>query len=275
MDTKQIAQQALQISQTGKLPTDKGEIDFLDKQTVAQNNTVLYRPDELAQLYANDNKLGNGHLKLSVTHESSQQAIYRLIVKEQKSGVCLLNFASAKNAGGGFLSGAKAQEEDLCRSSGLYLCQLTQPDYYEINRKQKSMLYTDHIIYSPNVPFFRVNKEVLLDDVFLCSVITAPAPNAGVHLQRCPDDTKSIEETLIRRANYVLTVAKEQGHKIVVLGAWGCGVFKNDPVQVAKIFNDCLKQEKFKNFFDEIVFAIYDTSKTLKVLTAFENEFNL
>lgn len=59
----------------------------------------------------------------------------------------------------------------------------------------------------------------------------------------------------------------------MVLGAWGCGVFKNDPVQVAKVFNDCLKQEKFKNFFDEIVFAVYDTSKTLKVLTAFENEF--
>ncbi|UYZ82230.1 TIGR02452 family protein [Moraxella bovis] len=172
-----------------------------------------------------------------------------------------------------FLSGAKAQEEDLCRSSGLYLCQLTQPDYYEINRKHKSMLYTDHIIYSPAVPFFRVNKETLLDDIFTCSVITAPAPNAGVHLQRCPNDTKSIEETLIRRANYVLSVAKHQGHKIVVLGAWGCGVFKNDPVQVAKIFNDCLKQEKFKNFFDEIVFAIHDSSKTLKVLTAFESEF--
>lgn len=274
MKVKQIAQQALQISQTAKLPTNKGEIDFTDKQKFAEQNTQLYRPNELAELYENDKETGNHQLTISVTHESTQQAIYRLIVKEQKANVCLLNFASAKNAGGGFLSGAKAQEEDLCRSSGLYLCQLTQPEYYEINRKQKSMLYTDHIIYSPNVPFFRVGNETLLNNVFLASVITAPAPNAGMHLQRCSDDTKGIEETLIRRTNYVLSVAKHQGHKILVLGAWGCGVFKNDPVQVAEIFAKCLAQEKFASFFEEIVFAIYDNSKTLKTLTAFQNQFN-
>lgn len=275
MNTKQIAKEALHISQTGKLPTNKGDIDFTDKQKFAKLNTVLYRPDELAQLFASDNQIGNNNLTISVTHESSQQAIYRLIVKEQKTKVCVLNFASAKNAGGGFLSGAKAQEEDLCRSSGLYLCQLTQPEYYDINKKYKSMLYTDHIIYSPDVPFFRVNQEMLLDDVFCCSVITAPAPNAGVHLQRCPDDKKGIEDTLIRRANYVLSVAKEQGHKILVLGAWGCGVFKNDPMQVARIFRQCLAQDKFAHCFDDIVFAIYDNSADKRILRAFEQVFGV
>ncbi|ULJ60709.1 TIGR02452 family protein [Wielerella bovis] len=273
LSTKQIAEQALAISQTGILPNPHKQIDFSDKQRLAENQTQLYRPQELADLYAHDREIGTSKINISVTRESTQQATYRLVVEEQKAHVCLLNFASAKNAGGGFLSGAKAQEEDLCRSSGLYLCQLRQPEYYEINRKNKSMLYTDHMIYSPNVPFFRINKENLLDDVFLCSVITAPAPNAGVHLQRCPHDENAITETLIRRTNYVLSLAKQQGHKILVLGAWGCGVFRNDPVQVAKIFDDCLKQEKFAHAFDEIVFAIYDSSKTLKVLTAFENQF--
>ncbi|ULJ69707.1 TIGR02452 family protein [Wielerella bovis] len=273
LSTKQIAEQALAISQTGILPNPHKQIDFSDKQRLAENQTQLYRPQELADLYAHDREIGTSKINISVTRESTQQAAYRLVVEEQKAHVCLLNFASAKNAGGGFLSGAKAQEEDLCRSSGLYLCQLRQPEYYEINRKNKSMLYTDHMIYSPNVPFFRINKENLLDDVFLCSVITAPAPNAGVHLQRCPNDENAITETLIRRTNYVLSIAKQQGHKILVLGAWGCGVFRNDPVQVAKVFDDCLKQDKFANAFDEIVFAIYDSSKTLKVLTAFENQF--
>ncbi|UYZ77293.1 hypothetical protein LP123_08710 [Moraxella bovis] len=90
MNTKQIAQQALQISQTGKLPTDKGEIDFLDKQTFAQSNTLLYRPDDLAQLFANDNQIGNGNLKLSVTHESSQQASNLSFDCQRTKRQCLL-----------------------------------------------------------------------------------------------------------------------------------------------------------------------------------------
>lgn len=212
-------------------------------------------------------------LNIQVTDESTQQAAYRLVVKQQKTDVVLLNFASAKNAGGGFLSGAKAQEEDLCRSSGLYLCQLTELDYYSMNRQEKSMLYTDHIIYSPNVPFFRINKETLLNDIFTASVITAPAPNAGVHLQRYPHDQQAITDTLERRANYVLTVAKDQNHKTLVLGAWGCGVFRNDPTQVAQIFERCLYQPKFAHFFNEVVFAIYDKSKTQAVLKAFQQTF--
>ena len=67
----------------------------------------------------------------------------------------MLNFASARNPGGGFLRGAKAQEEDLCRCSGLYETLLECPTYYSVNRHQKSMMYTDHIIYSPKVVFFR------------------------------------------------------------------------------------------------------------------------
>ena len=141
----------------------------------------------------------------------------------------LLNFASAKNAGGGFLNGAKAQEEDLCRSSGLYLCQLEQPDYYAANRAEKSMLYTDHIIYSPRVPCFRVSGDGLLNACFYPSVITAPAPNAGVFLQREPHGAAALAAALQRRADYVLAVAKHQAQKNLVLGAWGCGVFRNPP----------------------------------------------
>ena len=195
------------------------------------------------------------------------------MVKEGVGDVVLLNFASAKNAGGGFLNGAKAQEEDLCRSSGLYLCQLEQPDYYTANRAEKSMLYTDHIIYSPRVPFFRVSGDGLLGACFYPSVITAPAPNAGVFLQREPHGAAALAQTLQRRADYVLAVAKDQAQKNLVLGAWGCGVFRNPPEQVAAAFAQSLRQPEFADCFERIVFAVYDRSPGKAVFKAFAAQF--
>ena len=282
MNTKTLAQQALRISQTGKLPLpDGGCVDFSAEQQAAQRHTVLYRPSDLARCRDNQRQPENEFPRspshrttpISVTPESTQQAAYRLLVKEGLDDVVLLNFASAKNAGGGFLNGAKAQEEDLCRSSGLYLCQLEQPDYYAANRAEKSMLYTDHIIYSPRVPFFRVSGEGLLNECFYPSVITAPAPNAGVFLQREPHGAAALATALQRRADYVLAVAKHQAQKNLVLGAWGCGVFRNPPEQVAAAFAQSLRQPEFADCFERIVFAIYDRSPSKAVLQAFEMQF--
>lgn len=282
MNNKTLARQALSISQTGKLPLpDGGFLDFSAAQQAAQRGTVLYRPDELARWRETLRQPENGFRRslnrraaqIEVTPESTQQAAYRLIVKEGVGDVVLLNFASAKNAGGGFLNGAKAQEEDLCRSSGLYLCQLEHPDYYAANRAEKSMLYTDHIIYSPRVPFFRVSGDGLLNECFYPSVITAPAPNAGVFLQREPHGAAALAQTLQRRADYVLAVAKDQAQKNLVLGAWGCGVFRNPPEQVAAAFAQSLRQPEFADCFERIVFAVYDRSPGKAVFKAFAAQF--
>ena len=278
MSLKGIAKQTLEISQTGQLPCSDGSfIDFSIEQRDAEAHTELFRPDELQTLLDQDSNASISEStnppNIEVTTESTQQATYRLVVDENIDDVVLLNFASARNAGGGFINGAKAQEEDLCRCSGLYLCQLTQPDYYETNRKQSSLLYTDHLIYSPNVPFFRLNIRELLPNYFLASVITAPAPNAGQHLRRQPNDWVRIEQTLRQRAGYVLAVAKARGHKTLILGAWGCGVFRNDPKMVAQVFSDWLAQPQFANAFDRVVFAIYDRSKEQKTYQAFASQF--
>ncbi|MEM7034097.1 MAG: TIGR02452 family protein, partial [Chloroflexota bacterium] len=210
---------------------------------------------------------------IEVTAETTQVAAHRLVVEEGCDNVILLSYASARNPGGGFINGAKAQEEDLSRCSGLYPCLLTQPTYYEVNRTQKSLLYTDHIIYSPNVPWFRTKSRNLLDEVFLASVITAPAPNAGQHLRRNPNDWPSIERALRRRAGMVLAIAKDQGHRILLLGAWGCGVFRNDPAMVADAFGHWLTQPIFSRCFDRVVFAVYDPGREKKTLQAFQTRF--
>lgn len=275
MNNKTLAQQALTISQSGKLPQPDGSmVDFSAEQQAAQRGTQLYRPSDLARWHERQPETAHRYAtQIAVTPESTQQAAYRLMVKEGRDDVALLNFASAKNAGGGFLNGAKAQEEDLCRSSGLYLCQLEQPDYYAANRAEQSMLYTDHIIYSPRVPFFRVSGDGLLPECFYPSVITAPAPNAGVFLQREPHGAAALAQTLQRRADYVLAVAKDQAQKNLVLGAWGCGVFRNPPAQVAAAFAHSLQQPEFADCFERVVFAVYDRSPSKAVLQAFERAF--
>ncbi len=185
----------------------------------------------------------------------------------------LLNYASARNPGGGFINGAKAQEEDLARCSGLYLCQLKQPEYYAANRSQDSLLYTDRLIYSPRVPWFRTYSRELLDDYFLASVITAPAPNAGQVLRRDAKAQPDIERVLRRRAGYVLAVARDNGHRSLLLGAWGCGVFCNDPSMVADAFGQWLESPRFHGCFDRVVFGVYDISKSKDTLRAFQRRF--
>lgn len=267
MNVKEIAAQALHISQTAKLPNGK---DFGAAQAFAKDNTRLFTPDELQRLFEMCQDTNQPPTsRIDVWACSTQEAAYRLT--QQGKAVLLLNFASAKNAGGGFLSGAKAQEEDLCRASGLYECQLTCPMYYKANRAHRSSIYTHHMIYSPKVPFFRLQDW--LDDVFLASVITAPAPNMGAYLQTDPNGRTKVEQAFIERTKLLLALIQSLGYRTVVLGAWGCGVFQNDPAFVAKVFAQELAKPYFASAFDDVVFAIYDKSKTQSVLTAFKTQF--
>ncbi|MBL7975121.1 MAG: TIGR02452 family protein, partial [Candidatus Kapabacteria bacterium] len=181
--------------------------------------------------------------------------------------------ASAKNPGGGFLNGANAQEESLCRASSLYASIVSQTEYYTANKECGTCLYTNHIIYSPDVVVFRNNFGELLEVPFGVSVITSPAVNAGVVQSREPHNISQIEPTMKTRIESVLAVAAQHKHTTLVLGAWGCGVFQNNPTTVALLFNESIQNE-FKGVFNKIVFAVYDKSKSKNTLTAFRKVFN-
>ncbi len=134
-------------------------------------------------------------------------------------------------------------------------------------------MYTDHMIYSLDVPWFRTRSRNLLDHVFLASVISAPAPNAGEVLRRDRSAGPKIESCLRRRCGMVLAVAHDQGHRNVLLGAWGCGVFRNDPAVVADAFGTWLESEAFAGTFDRVVFAILTGSRNRSTREAFERRF--
>jgi uncharacterized protein (TIGR02452 family) len=272
MSLKGVAKETLDVIERGTYAAPTGAaIDIGAPIRAAIDRTLLFRPDDFSSLWL---KLtpGAATTRIEVTTETTAAAGRRLVAKEGLARVVALNFASAKNPGGGFIGGAKAQEEDLARCSALYACLVKQRDYYDANRSSPSLLYTDHMIYSPDVPFFRDERLEVLASPFLLSIITAPAPNAGWALARDASIGPQLRRTLHERAKKVLAVAAAHEHRTLVLGAWGCGAFRNDPSDAAHAFADALGDEKLRGAFDRVVFAVYDRGGG-RNLAAFEKQF--
>lgn len=263
---KAIAVQTLGICVEGQYTTPSGTIvSIAQAAAAARAGTVLCRPDDFAALPMPGG--GGARPKLELTPETTSAATRRLAAE---GDVAALNFASARNVGGGFLGGARAQEEDLCRASALYPCLETQRAYYEANRAQRSCLYTDHAIYSPRVPFFRDDALQLLDVPYLASIITMPAPNAA-ELEKRPDAAAELAATFRSRTRKVLQIAAHRGHRTLVLGAWGCGAFRNDPDVAAQAFREAI--DATAGAFDRIVFAIYERAANGPNRAAFARAF--
>lgn len=262
------AKETLAAIERGAYPAPSGaQVVLRESIDAAIAGTVLYTPEALDRL-APDGR-GASSARIEVTGETTAEAGSRLAQTEQVPRVVALNFASAKNPGGGFMGGAKAQEEDLARCSALYPCLLRQRGYYDANRSFPSLLYTDHIIYSPDVPFFRDRRLNFLEQPFPLSIITAPAPNAGEALARDPSVAAELRRVLDARALKVISVAAAHRHRCLVLGAWGCGVFRNDPAHVAQAFADALA--RFAGSFDRVVFAVRDPGG--RNIAAFQRQF--
>ncbi|MFH0243442.1 TIGR02452 family protein [Streptomyces sp. HK10] len=215
-----------------------------------------------------------------VTEESSLEAARRLVTGGSGDGpdpggpVAVLDFASARNPGGGYLNGAQAQEEALCRASALYVCLLRAPGYYEHHRAERSPFYSDRVIHSPGVPVFRDERGALLEEPFQAGFLTSPAPNAGVIARRAPEEAGRVPGALLVRAERVLEVAAAQGYRRLVLGAWGCGVFRNDPAVVAGVFRSHLAGGgRFAGRFAHVVFAVLDRRAGSPTRAAFHRAF--
>ncbi|MFE5212504.1 TIGR02452 family protein [Streptomyces sp. NPDC056600] len=210
---------------------------------------------------------------VEVTAESSLEAARRLAADGADS-LAVLNFASARNPGGGYLNGAQAQEEALCRGSALYTCLLRAPEYYEHHRADRDPFYSDRVIHSPAVPVFRDDRGRLLDAPYTAGFLTSPAPNAGVIARKAPDRAAEVPAALVSRAGRVLETAAAHGYRRLVLGAWGCGVFMNDPAEVAEAFRVPLAPGgSFEGRFAHVVFGILDRTRAATTRTAFENAF--
>jgi len=270
----QIGKETIAIVERGWYEPARGNrVDIAQYVAVCLNTTNTFTPSELDQLRS-PVKVGNCATVITVENETTLSAAYRLIVERGNAKTLCLNFASAKNPGGGFLGGSQAQEESLARSSALYASLLTQNTYYDANRSCRTALYTDHVILSPRVPVFRDDQGQLLPEPYQLSILTSPAVNAGAIRKNEPEKESLIRPTMARRIANVLTVAAMSGYEHLILGAWGCGVFRNDPGIIAELFAEALSHnDLFRNRFRSVTFAVLDSTPDENVIGPFCQQF--
>lgn len=203
--------------------------------------------------------------------------------KNQK--ICVHNFASATNPGGGVIHGSNAQEECLCRCSDLYFC-LNTPEmwngFYKPHRNVKDPIHNDDIIYTPDVVVFKTDTTRLElmeeSDWYNVNVITCAAPNLrerpsnmfnsgdGDSAVKISDkELKLIHEKRLRR---ILDVAAIEGNEVVILGAFGCGAFLNNPEVVAQAAKNVI--EEYRYTFKTIEFAVYCSPRDERNYIIFE-----
>lgn len=191
----------------------------------------------------------------SVAENTVPMTTIECILRNSDSGkIIVLNFANAMQAGGAYIMGGNAQEESLCRASLLYYTIRTQKEYYNANRKHIFPDYTDYMIYSENVPVIRDDSGKLLENPVLCSFITSPAVNRT--FAKAMFSEKSITEKMTVRINKIISLALSEKPDIIILGAFGCGVFGNKRETVFRIFEETINS--FVPDDIQVIFAVPD-----------------
>lgn len=237
--------------------------------------------------------------EIEITAEKTQDALARFAGDHN---VTVLNFASGVSPGGGVRYGARAQEEDLCLCSNLLTTleddKFTVP-FYERNQEDDAPdACYDLMIVSKNVTFYRDGQYRLLEGgrgPALVHVITYPAPNMerleapprapsivveGIRFRMRGEGVQEpiqqwspkhkAEYIFKKRCQHILDQASKLSTEILILGAWGCGAYGNDPTMVAESFKKAITQSR--GTVKKIVFAIYGDKNNQN---AFHKVFNV
>lgn len=194
------------------------------------------------------------HFTFYDTVTALRQAHERFKNDEDIEKICVLNFASYKKPGGGFLKGSKSQEEDICMSSFLYPVLAQFKPAYDL-RKKRNGEYGNDLFYSTDMPFLNESKT---EFGFYADVISCSAPNRGVMLKKGINESY-ITKILMDRIESVFKIAILNNVDCLILGAFGTGVYKNNVFTVASVFD--MMCEKYHRFFKDIIFAIPDQTK--------------
>lgn len=257
-----------------------------DRTEVSKRRTRYFAPESLLSTWLTNSLSPSlttqpSLTEVSVLEISTLEGARYLAAKASQPGkIGVLNFASAKKPGGGFLNGAQAQEESIARSSTLYPTLLTKTSekFYTLhNHDTKGGYYSHAMIYSPGVLIFRDDDGGWVEPLEV-DVLTNPAVNAGVvrktiYGKLMPEATEErIKKVMAERMGRVLFLLEKEGVRNIVLGSFGTGVFQNKVDVVARLWADLLTVPgaRFGRSFERVIFAILGR----KTFVDFKDAFN-
>lgn len=249
-----------------------GELKEFTERAISSN--CLYKENFSSPDCGRQNYADSAAEKILVVPDSTFAAAQKNI---RYGKTAVLNFANPQYPGGGASKGAVAQEECLCRCSNLYLC-LSAPnifeDYYFYHKKYTNHLFSDRLIYTKDVVVFKDESEVpaLLprDEWFFVDVITCAAP----YIAKINIDNASLKSLFKSRIKNIFEAAIDNKVEVIILGAFGCGAFKNPPEVVAEAFHEVIDENGYAGNFRKIVFAIKCNPNNTKNLDVFQEEFS-
>lgn len=216
------------------------DTEYSDEVNHAKENTVIVLSNTNVPYCVFDYKYDT---KVSVYNNDVIICAKAAVSNNKGSRVCVLNFASPSHPGGGFLKGAIAQEECICRASGLYPCLSQNICKGWYLTKKGSAELPNSFIYVKDCPFIVNGKSYIVD------VLTMAAPNIRDKYINYDGVLKECQRTAYK-------VPAVFGADIVLLGAWGCGVFGNDPVTVACNWKEM--SAEYPGVYHEVVHPVLD-----------------
>lgn len=260
-----ILEETLDIFERGYYTAGGGRVGL---RTTAQERLQarVFLPDEIKTLISDGGKDPRSAADARCGYECRNEDSFAPVLREPEGSPWLvLNFANPVNIGGGVRRGARAQEEDLCRKSSLLLSLESgnAAPYYAYNRALDTYMGSDAVIISPQVEIIRGADGELLEKSVLCAVMTCAAPCITYGTEGMSRD--EYKEMFYRRILGMLTVAAACGYRRLVLGAFGCGAFRNDGALVSDLFARALREMRFDgktadDIFEKISFAVLSRS---------------
>ena len=289
-ERRAIATSTLEIIEAGYYKVNGVKHDIRPHMDAMLSGTHYYAPDSLLSLWPQPTSASNTArdraTEISIIEISTLEGASLLSSTQYKSPeearrrVGVLNFASAKNPGGGFQSGAQAQEESIARSSTLYsslICSTGEKFYGPHKKDPKGGYYSHAMTFSPDVTVFRTDAGKLIEP-YQINVVTSAAVNAGVARRTLNGQVAGeaeevkIGKAMKERMGRILFLFEKYGIKDLVLGSFGTGVFQNKVSLVAAIWAELLvaPDARFANSFDRVVFAILGPPTFAEFKDAFE-----